>query len=58
MKRGVENIGVGVGALIVDREGQLFLSHRGPQGKNERWLFESPGGSVELGETLIATLQR
>jgi mutator protein MutT len=58
MKRGVDYIGVGVGALIVEREGRTFLSRRGPQAKNERGLWEFPGGSVEFGETLAAALQR
>jgi mutator protein MutT len=58
MKRGIDYIGVGVGALIVDGQGRLFLSRRGPQAKNERGLWEFPGGSVEFGETLAAALRR
>jgi mutator protein MutT len=58
MKRGVDYIGVGVGAVIVDREGRVFLARRGPRAQNERGLWECPGGSVELGETLAAALQR
>jgi mutator protein MutT len=58
MKRGIDYIGVGVGALIVDRDGRLFLSRRGPKAKNERGLWEFPGGSVEFGETLAQALQR
>ena len=58
MKRGIDYIGVGVGAIIVDARGWLFLSRRGPQAKNERGLWEFPGGSVEFGETLAQALQR
>jgi len=58
MKRGVDYIGVGVGAVIVDDEGRLFLARRGPQAKNERGLWEFPGGSVEFGEKLAQALQR
>jgi len=58
MKRGIDYIGVGVGAIIVDARGWLFLSRRGPQVKNERGLWEFPGGSVEFGETLAQALQR
>ena len=58
MKRGVDYIGVGVGALIVDAQGRLFLTKRGPQAQNERGLWEFPGGSVEFGETLAAALRR
>ena len=58
MKRGIDYIGVGVGAIIVDGEGRLFLARRGEKAKNERGLWEFPGGSVEFGETLAQALQR
>ncbi|MCP4538651.1 MAG: NUDIX domain-containing protein [Chloroflexi bacterium] len=58
MKRGIDYIGVGVGAVIVNEQGQLFLARRGPQAKNERGLWEFPGGSVEFGETLADALGR
>ncbi len=58
MKRGVDYIGVGVGALIVDGAGRLFLARRGPEAKNERGLWEFPGGSVEFGERLADALKR
>ena len=58
MRRGIDYIGVGVGALLVDKQGRLFLARRGPQAKNERGLWEFPGGSVEFGETLAQALQR
>ncbi len=57
-RRGVDFIGVGVGALIVDDAGRLFLAQRGPQAKNERGLWEFPGGSVEFGERLADALRR
>jgi mutator protein MutT len=58
MQRGTDYIGVGVGALIVNENGEVFLSLRGPEAKNERGLWEFPGGAVEFGETLAAALQR
>ena len=58
MRRGIDYIGVGVGAIIVNRDGRLFLAQRGPQAKNERGLWEFPGGSVEFGERLIDALKR
>src|SRR3972149_1501849 len=58
MKRGIDYIGVGVGAIIVDDKGRLFLSRRGPLAKNERGLWEFPGGSVEFGEKLTDALKR
>lgn len=58
MRRGVDYIGVGVGALIVDDAGRLFLAQRGPKAKNERGLWEFPGGGVEFGESLRDALSR
>lgn len=58
MKRGVDYIGVGVGAIIVDPQGRLFMARRGPKAKNERGLWEFPGGSVEFGERLAEALRR
>ncbi len=58
MQRGIDYIGVGVGAIIVGESGKLFLAQRGPLAKNERGLWEFPGGSVEFGETLADALRR
>ena len=58
MQRGIDTIGVGVGAVIVDEGGRLFLARRGPAAKNERGLWKFPGGSVEFGETLAQALAR
>ena len=58
MKRGVDYIGVGVGAIITDSQGRLFLARRGLKAKNERGLWEFPGGSVEFGETMAAALRQ
>lgn len=58
MKRGVDYIGVGVGAIIVAEDGRLFLARRGPLAKNERGLWEFPGGSVEFGERLADALRQ
>jgi 8-oxo-dGTP diphosphatase len=58
MKQGIDYIGVGVGAVLVDSGGRLFLSKRGPDSRNERGLWEFPGGSVEFGERLTDALKR
>lgn len=58
MIRGVDYIGVGVGAIMINERGELFLAKRGPKAKNERGLWEFPGGSVEFGETLANALKR
>lgn len=51
MKRGIDYIGVGVGAAIFNEEGKLFVTKRGQKAQNERGMWELPGGSVEFGET-------
>ncbi|MBI4747480.1 MAG: NUDIX domain-containing protein [Acidobacteria bacterium] len=58
MKQGIDYIGVGVGAVIVNHDGQVFLARRGPLAKNERGCWEFPGGSVEFGERLTDALVR
>jgi len=42
MKRGIDYIGVGVGAIIINERRELFLAQRGPLAKNERSLWEIP----------------
>ena len=52
MKKGVDFIGVGVGAIIINNEGKVFLARRGKEARNENGKWEFPGGGVEFGETL------
>jgi 8-oxo-dGTP diphosphatase len=58
MKKGIDYIGVGVGAVILDRDGKVFLAKRGREARNERQKWEFPGGSVEFGERLEDALVR
>ena len=58
MKRGIDYIGVGVGAIMVDGAGRLFMARRGAEAKNERGLWEFPGGAVEFNEPLAEALRR
>ena len=58
MEKGLDYIGVGVGAVILDRHGAVFLAMRGKEARNERHKWEFPGGSVEFGETLRHALLR
>jgi mutator protein MutT len=58
MKPGVDCIGVGVGAVIVDDDGRLFLARRGPEARAEKGLWEFPGDTVEFGENLEDALRR
>jgi len=58
MKKGVDYIGVGVGAVIRDRAGKYFLARRGKEVRNESGKWEFPGGGVEFGERLEDALIR
>src|SRR6266566_1501358 len=58
MKKGIDYIGVGVGAAIFNKEGKLFITLRGKEAKNERGKWEIPGGSVEYGETFEQAIKR
>jgi mutator protein MutT len=57
MQKGVDYIGVGVGAAII-KDSKLFITKRGEKAKNERGKWEIPGGSVEFGETFSISLKR
>lgn len=58
MKKGVDYIGVGVGAIISNAEGAVFLARRGKDARNETGKWEFPGGGVEFNETLEQALVR
>lgn len=58
MLEAVDYIGVGVGAIVFNSEGKVFLAKRGPKAKNERGCWEFPGGSVNLGERMTEAIVR
>ena len=58
MKAGRDYVGVGVGAIVFNEQGEVFLAQRGSQAKNERGCWEFPGGSVDFGERLEDAIQR
>src|SRR5690348_8756884 len=58
MRKGIDYIGVGVGAVLFNREGKIFLSKRGKKSRNERGKWECPGGALEFGESFEDTIQR
>lgn len=51
MKKGIDFIGVGTGAIIFNDEGKVFVTQRGPKARNENGKWDFPGGAVEFGET-------
>ena len=58
MKQGIDYVGVGVGGMIFNTEGKVFLAQRGEKATNERGCWEFPGGKVDFGERLQPTLIR
>ena len=50
MKKGIDYIGVGSGAMIFNDRGKVFITQRGPKTRNEAGKWDSPGGAVEFGE--------
>lgn len=58
MKEGVDFIGVGIGAVIINRDRKFFLAQRGPKTRNERGKWETPGGGVRFGETMSRAVIR
>lgn len=58
MKQGIDYIGVSVGAMILNDQGEILLAKRSQTVKNERGCWENPGGSVEFGETLQSAVRR
>lgn len=56
MERGLDYIGVG--ALILVRDGNVFLAKRGRNSLNEAGNWEFPGGGVEFGGRLRYALVR
>jgi len=55
---GLDHVGVGVGAVIVDNKGCVFLARRATGARNERGRWEFPGGAVRFGETQKVALIR
>ena len=58
MKPGIDYIGISVGALILNEQGEIFLTKRGKRATNERGTWEIPGGKARFGETLKAAVLR
>jgi mutator protein MutT len=58
MQIGKDVIGIGVGAMIFNDKGQIFLNKRGAKANNERGFWALPGGKVEFGEPLADAIKR
>ena len=58
MKQGVDFIGVGVGAFILNEKDELLLTLRSKSSRNEACMWELPGGGVEFGEKIEDAVKR
>lgn len=58
MEKGIDYIGVGIGAVIINEQGQIFLAKRGEEARNEKGKWECPGGAMDFGESFEETITR
>jgi len=58
MKAGIDYVGLGAGAFIINDEGKILLTKRGEGARNQVGKWETPGGGVEFGETAQETVIR
>lgn len=58
LKHGVDFIGVGAGALIVNQENEVLLLKRGRKSRNNVGFWSQPGGRVDFGEKIEAAIIR
>jgi len=58
MKKGIDYIGVSVGALILNDKGDVFLSKRSKHVRNQQGCWETPGGAVDFGENREDAIRR
>lgn len=58
MQKGIDYIGVGVGAIIINKEGKTLLAKRGPKAQNEKGKWSYPGGGLKFGETFEDCIKR
>lgn len=56
--KGKDFIGVGIGAVILNKEGKFLLIKRGKDSKNEVGMWGFPGGAMEFGESMADTIKR
>jgi len=58
MKKGVDFIGVTVSYLCHDGQGNVLLSKRGANARDEHGRWDNGGGGIEFGDTVEATLSK
>lgn len=58
MKKGIDYIGVSVGAFIINNKGEILLTKRSKKTRNEQGKWEAPGGAVKFNETREKAIKR
>ncbi len=58
MRKGKDYIGIGVGAIILNKDGKFLLIRRGKKSQNEKEHWGFPGGAMDFGETFATTIKR
>lgn len=58
MTPGIDYIGVGCGALIVNDKNETLLLKRGEKSRNQAGYWSKPGGTVEFGEKIEDAVRR
>lgn len=58
LKAGKDFIGIGVGAVIFNNDGNVLIIRRGNKSQNEIGYWGIPGGAVEFGEKLEDAIKR
>ncbi len=57
-KPGVDFIGIGCGALIINDKNETLLIKRNPKSQNEAGFWSKPGGTVEFNENVEDAVKR
>jgi len=55
---GIDYIGVGCGALIINDKNETLLLKRGTKSRNQAGYWSKPGGTVEFGEKIEDAIRR
>jgi 8-oxo-dGTP diphosphatase len=58
MKKGIDFIGVGAGAIVINDQGKVLIAKRGANSRNEVGKWEFPGGGVKFGEKCEDAVKR
>ena len=58
MKSGVDCIGVGCGAIVLNNKGEILLVQRSQNSRTEPGMWSRPGGEVEFEEPIESAVER